>query len=373
LERMQLQVYNQMIEDLQAVNAEIDQYDTLLGEVVELEDQVAQSKREVAEIQEDIKANEMTIVDNEQTILGLKEQQKDASLIEWFNLDKQINSLEGQNYELEGINKKNQKNLDSLNESLSTDEKTLSEKQKQRDAIDGLIDKNKTNYDAYTQILGKQFDINIEKGKENQSIDNAIKKRSEEIKKLESLIKSESKSNSKKQEAIYKIKTENTQLQDAKGKIDKINGSLDTQTSKYDTANNKLAKVNGKFQEAGGLTDNNIRKADIWNGKLDKNHTKDVTVNQNKDPDEENKKWSKPISKTVNMITTGLGKLKFWAEGTNYLPAGYDAVLGEEGPELVEHRGRMSLASFGMYDLPTGAKVYTNKETIGMLRGGLVD
>src|SRR5699024_8390413 len=282
-------------------------------------------------------------------------------------------SLEGQNYELEGINKKNQKNLDSLNESLSTDEKTLSEKQKQRDAIDGLIDKNKTNYDAYTQILGKQFDINIEKGKENQSIDNAIKKRSEEIKKLESLIKSEGDSNGKKQEAIDKLKTENTQLQDAKGKIDNINGSLDTQTSKYDTANNKLAKVNGKFQEAGGLTDNNIRKADIWNGKLDKNHTKDVTVNQNKDPDEENKKWSKPISKTVNMITTGLGKLKFWAEGTNYHPAGYDAVLGEEGPELVEHRGRMSLASFGMYDLPTGAKVYTNKETIGMLRGGLVD
>lgn len=372
LERMQLQVYNQMIEDLQAVNAEIDQYDTLLGEVVELEDQVAQSKREVAEIQGEIKSNEEVIANNEQKILGLKEQQKDASLIEWFNLDKQINSLEGQNYELEGINKKNQKNLDTLNDTLSTDEKTLSEKQKQRDAIDGLIDKNRTNYDAYTQILGKQFDINIEKGKENKSIDSAIKKRNEEIKKLESLIKSEGDSNGKKQEAIDKLKNENSQLQDAKGKVDNINSSLDTQTRKYDDSNNKLAKVNGKFQEAGGLTDNNIKKADIWNGKLDKSHTKKVDVDQNKDPDEENRKWGKPISKTINMITKGLGKLKFWAEGTNYHPGG-KAVLGEEGPELVEHNGRMSLASFGMYDLPTGAKVYTNAETIDMLRGGLVD
>src|SRR5699024_5804911 len=177
LERMQLQVYNQMIEDLQAVNAEIDQYDTLLGEVVELEDQVAQSKREVAEIQEDIKANEMTIVDNEQTILGLKEQQKDASLIEWFNLDKQINSLEGQNYELEGINKKNQKNLDSLNESLSTTEADLKKKQETRDEISNILNKNLESYDVLTEILGKQFDINIEKGKENKSIDSAIKKR----------------------------------------------------------------------------------------------------------------------------------------------------------------------------------------------------
>ena len=373
IERMQLQIYNEMIEGLQAVNAEIDQYESLLGEVVELEDQVAQSKKETAEIQESIKSNETVIAENEQKILDLKEQQKDASLKEWWNLDSQILSLQSQNHELDSQNKKNHKNLDELNKSLATNEKTLSEKQKIRDEIDMHIDKNRQNYDAYTQILGKQFDINIEKGKENKAIDEAIKKRQEEIKKLESLIKSEGDSNGKKQEAIEKLKTENSQLKDAKGKLDSINGSLDKQTSKYDTANNKLAKVNGKFQEAGGLTDSNIKKADIWNGKLDKNHNKKININQTKDPDKENEKWAKPVSKVINFMSKGLGFAKGgFAKGSNYTPSG-PHFLGEEGPELVEHNGKFSLASFGLYDMPQGAKVYTNDETIDILRGGLVD
>ena len=371
LERMQLEIYNQMIEDLQTVNAEIDQYETTLGEIVELEDSVAQSKQQTAEIQEEIKQNNNEISENEAVILDLKERQNEASFTEWWQLDNQINSIETQNYELENQNKKHQKNLDELEAQLKTNEKSLQEKQKIRDEIGNHIDKNRQNYDLYVELLSKQFDINIEKGKENKSIDQAISKRQEEIKKLESLIKKEGDSNGKKQESIDKLKTENTQLQEAKGKLDGINKSIDTQTGKYDTANNKLAKVNGQFQEAGGLTDNNIKKADIWNEKLDKSHTKKVDINQSKDPDEENKKWSSPVTKTISVIASGLSKLKFWAEGTNYHPGG-KAVLGEEGPELVEHHGRMSLASFGMYDLPTGSKVYTAEETINMLRGGLV-
>src|SRR5699024_6521969 len=88
-------------------------------------------------------------------------------------------------------------------------------------------------------------------------------------------------------------------------------------------------------------------------------------------PDEENKKWSSPISKVVNVVTSGLSKLKFWAKGTNYHPGG-PAVLGEEGPELVEHGGKTSLASFGIYDLPIGAKVRTHEDTVNMLRSWLV-
>lgn len=371
LERMQLQIYNEMIEDLQTVNAEIDQYETTLGEIVELEDSVAQSKQQTAEIQELIKQNNDEIAENEAAILELKEQQNEASFTEWWQLDKQINSIETQNYELENQNKKHQKNIDELEEQLTLDEKSLQEKQKIRDEIGNHIDKNRQNYDLYVELLGKQFDINIEKGKENKSIDEAIKKRHEEIKKLESLIKKEGDSNGEKQKTIDKLKEENNQLQDAKGKLDGINKSIDTQTRKYDTANNKLAKVNGKFQEAGGLTDNNIKKADIWNQKLDKKHTKKVDIKQSKDPDTENKKWGQRVRKTIDVVTSGLSKLKFWAEGTNFHPGG-PAFVGEEGPELVEHRGRMALANFGLYDLPVGTKVYTAEETINMLRGGLV-
>lgn len=371
LERMQLQIYNQMIEDLQAVNGEIDNYQNLLGEVVELEDRVAEKKREVAEIQEQINSNELEQQSNSAKILEIKELQKDASLKEYFNLEAQKNELQGQNHVLENQNTKHNKNLEVLESTLSTEETTLQEKQKQRDMIGQLIDKNYSNYDAYTKILGQQFDINIEKGKENESIDKAIQKRNEEIKQLENKIRKEGDSNGKLQEAIRHLQSENGQLTDAKGNLDNINRTLDTQVGKYDDSNNKLAKVNGKFIEAGGLTDENVKKADVWNGKLDKDHNKNVTVKSNKDPDDENTKWAKPISKTVSIVAKGLSALKFWAEGTNYHPGG-TAILGEEGPELVKTGSKYSLASFGAYDLPTGSKVYTHEDTVNMLRNGLV-
>lgn len=371
LERMQVEVYNKMIEDLQAVNSEIDEYHTLLGEVVELEDNVAENKGKVADLQKKIKTNDQEIAENNAKILEYKEQQKDASIKEWWTLDSQILTLQGQNVALDGKNQKNEKNLNSVQETLATEEKTLKEKQKQRDTISELIDKNMQNYDAYVQILGKQFDINIEKGKENKSIDDAIKKRQEEIKKLEGIIKSEGDSNGKKQEAIDKLKTENGQLDDAKGKLRDINGTIDNQVGKYETANDKLKKVNGTFQVLGGLMDGNIKRSDIWNGKLDKDHTKNINVKSNKDPDEENRKWSSPISKTISIVTGGIGALRGFAKGSKYTPSG-PAFLGEEGPEIVEHRGRMSLANFGLYNMPQGARVHTHEDTINMLRGGLV-
>src|SRR5690625_4900502 len=180
LERMQLEIYNQMIEDLQTVNAEIDQYETTLGEIVELEDSVAQSKQQTAEIQEEIKQNNNEISENEATILELKERQNEASFTEWWQLDQQINSLKAQNYDLENQNKKHQKNTEELEEQIKLDEKSLQEKQKIRDEIGNHIDKNRQNYDLYVELLGKQFDINVEKGKENEAIDKAIKKRRSE-------------------------------------------------------------------------------------------------------------------------------------------------------------------------------------------------
>lgn len=371
LERMQLQIYNQMIEDLQAVNVEIDNYQNLLGEVVELEDSVNQKKRETTEIQNEIKANESEIAENNAKILEIKGLQEDASLREYYNLEAQKNELQGQNHVLENQNKKNNKNLDVLESTLSTEEQTLKEKQKQRDTIGEQIEKNRSNYDAYVQILGKQFDINIEKGKENESLDKAIQKRNEEIRQLQDKIKKEGDSNGELEKAIRNLQTENSQLTEAKTKLDGINGTLDTQNTKYDTANLKLAEVNGKFQKSGGLTDDNIKKADIWNGKLDENHTKDVTINTSKDVDEENRKWSSPITKVISFFTKGKTP-DAYAKGTNYHKGG-PAFVGEEGAELVKMGGRMQLMDFGLYDLPVGSQVFTADETVNMLRNGLVD
>lgn len=397
LERMQLEIYNQMIEDLRSVNNEIDGYNDLLGETLVLEDSISQSKSEVASIQENIKSNEDEIKEKNEKLLDLKEQQKDASFKEWWELDKQKLTTQAQVAELENKNKKNEKNLETAEKTLSTEEKSLVENQKLLDAIDGQIDKNRQNYDMYVEILGKQFDVNIEKGKENKSIDEAIKKRKEEIKQLEDKIKKEGDSNGKLKESVEHLKTENTQLSDAKSKLGDINKTLDTQTSKYDEANNKMAKVNGSFTKAGGLTDANIKKADIWNGKLDKDHTKNIdatdngtiadidkkaSAKKNKDVslsvvkttlDTVNQQASSPVNKVINFVGKGLSSLKFWAKGTP--PSGHPggpAVVGDGGgSELVtlpSGRSFLSPNTDTLLDLPRGTHVIPHRATERLMK-----
>lgn len=371
LERLQIEIYNQMIEDLRVVNGEMETYQTLLGEVDILVGSVADRKQEIATIQKEVNANEATQEENNIKILKLKEQQKDASLKEYFNLESQVNELKLQNGELDAKNKKHNKNLDVLEETLSTEESTLREKQKQRDMISQLIDKNNTNFDSYKKILGTQFDINIEKGKENESIDKAIAKRNQEIKQLEEKISREGDSNGKLQEAIEHLKNENSQLEDAKSKLGNINGALDTQNTKYTNAQLEMEKVNNKHTKSGDLIDDNSKKTDSLNKKLDENHVKDVEIKTSKDVDEENRKWSSPITKFINFVTKGKAP-DAYAKGTNYHTGG-SAFVGEEGPELVQMGGKLQLMNFGLYDLPVGAKVWTHDETVNMLRNGLVD
>ncbi len=371
LERMQLEIYNQMIEDLRVVNGEMEGYQALLVEVDGLVGSVADRKQEIAVIQKEVNANEVAQEENNIKILKLKEQQKDASLKEYFNLESQVNELKLQNGELDTKNKKHNKNLDVLEETLSTEESTLKEKQKQSNMISQLIDKNQTNYDNYKKILGTQFDINLEKGKENESIDKAIAKRNQEIKQLEEKISREGDSNGKLQEAIQHLQSENSQLEDVKTKLGNINGALDNQNSKYTDAQLEMEKVNNKHLESGKHIDDNTGKAEDLNKKLDESHVKDVEIKTSKDADEENKKWSSPITKIINFITRGK-KPDEYAKGTNYHTGG-SAFVGEEGPELVQMGSKLQLMNFGLYDLPVGTKVYTHDETISMLRNGLID
>lgn len=380
LDRMQMEIYNEMIDDLRAVNEEIDDYNDLIGETLELEESVSKTKSEISDIQKDIKANEEEIKDKNDELLDIKEQMKDASFGEWWELDKQKNSIQEQIYNIENKQKENKKNLETVEETLSTEEQTLEEKQKQSDKISELIDKNNVNYDMYVDILGKQFDINIERDKENESIDKGIKKREEEIKKLEDKIKKEGDSNGELQQSIEHLETENSQLEDLKGKLDGMNSSLDDQNSKYTDTQLRLEKVSSELLDAGGLTDKNISKADLWNDTLSKDQKKNVNVEGLAAAKGISDEAARGVTKTVTVNAkpgTGLSYgaigslLPGYKDGTNFHPGG-KAMVGEEGPELVEHGGKISLASLGVYDLPVGAKVHTNEDTIDMIRSGLV-
>lgn len=362
LDRMGIEVYNQMISDLEAVNAEIGNYETLLGEIIALEDSVNEKKSQQKSIQKDISDNESKIISNNEKIAELKQRQKEDSGQEYFKLEAQKNELKAQNGELETKNKKNDKNLEVLNETLSTEEKTLNEKKKQSDTTSELITKNRNNLDNYTQILSKNLGINIEKGKEIQSLDEAIAKNQKSIDQLQIKIKNEGDSNGKKQEGIQKLEQENQKITEAKTKLDAVIKNVETQNSKFDQGQVKLAKVNGEFETAKSKTDENIKKADIWNETLGKKQTKDVEIKQSKDPDDENRKWSSSIKKIVNIVVDGAKSLFGYADGTDYHPGGM-AFMGEEGFELFKANGKYGIANFGLYDLPQGAKVWTHDET----------
>src|SRR5690606_24583658 len=168
LERMQLQIYNQMVDDLRSVNGEIDNYHDLLGEVVELEDGIVERKEAIAGIQDKIKQNDAEIEKNNARLLEIHGLKAEAGHMEYLKLREQEGELRKQNHTLNQQNKEHQKNMDVLKSTLSTEEKTLSEKTKQRDMISELIDKNNANYGMYVELLSKQYDINIEHGKENK-------------------------------------------------------------------------------------------------------------------------------------------------------------------------------------------------------------
>lgn len=370
LERMQVQVYNEMVEGLQEVNKEMDNYQHLIYETLELKEITAELEAEIRDIQNEVKNNESEIAENTAKILEIKELQKDASLKEYYNLEAQKNELQGQNYVLEEQNKKHNKNLDVLESTLSTEEKDLKTKEKARDVIGEQIVKNRKNYDSYLEILSQQLNINLEKGKENESLDKAIQKRNEEIKQLQDKIKKEGDSNGELQKSIEHLKTENSQINDLKTKLGDVNKNLDSQNSKYEIAEDNLSQVYGQAMKVGDETKSNVKQSEEYNRITGMDIKKDVTIKTSKDAEEENKKWSRPISKVINFLTRGKTP-DAYAKGTNYHTGG-PAFVGEEGPELVKMGGRMQLMDFGLYDLPVGAQVFTADETVNMLRNGLI-
>ncbi len=371
LDRMGLEVYNKMAEDLRAVNEEIDSYQDLIGEVLTLEDGVNEKNKEIKSQKEAIKALEEERKFNNEGILELQELQKDASLKDSLIIGQAIEALKNKNIEHNNEIKKSEKNVEVLEEALSIEKEDLKVKEEQRKKIEGLIEGNNQQRQQYTEMLELQFGIVLEQGNENKKIDEAIKKRNDEIKKLEDKIKKEGDSNGKKQEGIDKLEKEKKQLDDAKVKIENINKSVDDQNKKYTDTQLKLEKVNGELLDNKGKIKDNKSASEEWNKVLGKKVDKDIKVKTNKDAEEENKKWSSPINKFINFITKGAPKA--YAGGVNYHEGG-PAFLGDgNGPELVEHNGKMSLASFGLYDLPQGAKVHTYEDTISMLRNGLVD
>lgn len=371
LDRMGLEIYNKMAEGLREVNEEIEYYQDLQEEILILQDSELEKKSQIKNEAESIVALEEERKVNNEEIARLYELQKDASADEFLKQAALIGELESQNAEIDRKISGGQKNIEAIEEALAIEKEDLGVKKEQISKIQSMIDENNNQLNLYKDMLGLQYDIVLEQGKENEAIDQAIKKRKDAISKLDEQIKKEGDSNGEKQTSIDKLEKENKQLDEVKERIGKIITSTENQNRIHDETQKALAKVENKVTDVNGEIIEGSSRAEEYNRELDRDIKKDVNVKTNKDPDTENRKWSSPITKVINFLSNNGPPM--YEKGTNYHPGG-QAILGDgNGPELVEHNGRTGIASFGLYDLPVGAKVYSHEDTIKRLRNGLVD
>lgn len=371
LERMQIEAYNKMVEDLREADELVENYAETLSKMVDLEDDITIAKNKQKEIDAEMEAHAQTRAENDEKILALKEKQKEASFLEKLELEGQIGALETENNVLESKDKKLKKNKEQIDKTIKAREKELTAVQEQVDTTGEIIAGNRENYGLLKDMFQQQTGITLEAGKESEQIKKAVAERDKEIEKLKTSIKLEGDSNGEKQKGVEELEKQKNAIKESGEQILSVSGKIDKQNGKYDEGNKALAKVNVEHEKSGKKIDENTRRAKGMNTEYGRNIDKDIRIKPDRNVDEENRKWSKPISKIINFFTRGKPPSAY-AVGTNYHKGG-QAFLGEEGAELVKANGKYSLQSFGLYDLPVGAKVWTHDQTKDILRNGLVD
>lgn len=363
-ERLAIEIYSKMLDDLEEMNRQMIEYEGILDRVLEAEERSKGLTKEQSDLKKDIQDYTRQISDIEAEIIDKKSDSHFWDTLTSFEYQKQHNELIRQKSELEGKKKKAEENLKVTEETLSVEQDTLDTYKKTKDEIGQTIQKNQENLEKYMQIKKEQLGINLEKGNEIKSIETAIKKEQEKLNKLQEQIKKEGDVNGEKQKQVDKTNEQIRKLNEAKTEIQNLEGKQKNVNAAYDEGNLNIIKQRNSLENNKKKIDDNKKSADQMNTSLGKKIDKNVTVKTNKDAEEENRKWSKPIQKVINFFTKG--EPKAYAKGTDYHPGG-PAIVGEEGPELARISGRMQLLRFGMYDLPRGTEVFTADETQEML------
>lgn len=370
LDRVKAEVYEEMLADLQEVSTELETQALLIDDIITKEAEQEQMAKDLAGYSKELTELEAEKLRINSELNGLKENATLWDKITYGEYTKQKDELIKQSVEVDKKLEKTKKNKDVLSDTLETEKLTLDELKKQNSQNNDLVKKTNEQRELLIKIVAQQTGINLEKGKELQQLDQAIKAKDTEISKLQEQKRLHGDKNGEIQKQIQKYQDEKKLLQENKGELSNIITKNEDVNNKVTEGNKELAKRRVEHQKNGREIDNNKKKAQEENKELGKKIDKNVNVKTSKDADDENKKWSKPISKIISFFTKG--EPKAYAKGTNYHPGG-PAFLGEEGPELVKVNGKTSLATFGLYDLPRGAKVWTNKQSMEILRSGLVD
>ncbi|MBF4500237.1 phage tail tape measure protein [Savagea sp. SN6] len=371
LERMRIEVYEEMLADIQEINTELQAQDQLLDDIYNTEIAIEEATKATTEAK-----SEIAELEKESARIGAELEQLAEGKSAWEKLTsreyiKQKDELLLQKSSLDGKIKKAQKNLEVEQESLATNKETLEELKNQQSQNNESIKKSNEQYDVLLKIHSESTGITLEKGKEVEQIDKAINANKKDLTELENKKKTQGDTNGEIQKAIDKRNEENRKLTEAKTDLSTIRKSNQEINDKVTEGNKNLAKRREEHVQEGRKIEENKRKAEQQNTVLGKDIKKKVEINQTKDPDVENSKWSKGITKVISFFTKGKAP-DAYAVGTNFHTGG-QAFMGEEGLELFKANGKYGIADFGLYDLPVGAKVWTADQTKSILKNGLID
>jgi TP901 family phage tail tape measure protein len=156
-------------------------------------------------------------------------------------------------------------------------------------------------------------------------------------------------------------------LQNKKSELRKAHENGQLLTEDYEQQVREIDKqISGLESSKGKITDL-INLAKDYNEELKIDIEKNVYLKVNED--KTFARLGDPITKTVNIVTSGGGRhLAMYAKGTTFHPGG-PALVGEEGPELIREGNKWSLATLGIYNLKRGADVFTAEQTEKILKG----
>ncbi|SEQ23767.1 hypothetical protein SAMN05216232_1993 [Virgibacillus subterraneus] len=173
--------------------------------------------------------------------------------------------------------------------------------------------------------------------------------------------------------AIGAINTKIGKLEEEKQKLKEQTPINMRNTDEYKNAVGQIDNQIGKLNLAKGDINELTGLASDYTKELGRDVTKNANINVSPNLSAIDAALGKTVSKRVRITGVGnslLSQRMFpgFAVGTDYHKGG-PAVVGEEGPELVNQSGKWSLQSFGlMPDLSTGAQVFTHDDSMKMLK-----
>lgn len=300
-----------------AVTRELDAQKRNLEEQAKLQRQIGDLEKERSSNLDEVNNISIKIREQDQYILGLKEQIKDASWQEQKILEDKLLRAQQELLLLIDSRKEHESTIDKIDKQIGKKVKSLEKTEKELEAFDQLKDE-------YEQMILFQAGLTAEKGK-----------------------------------GVEKIKEEQKAIDSARKKLEEQRKAQEISTKEYGKQNEKLIEQQKKLDEA----KNKLGEINTLAGKT---VYKDVNLKTNPSVDSLNRSIGGAISKGVNLALNYM-KPPSYAVGTDYHPGG-PALTGEEGQELARIGNRWSMLGFGVHDLPRGTQVYTHDETKKIIR-----